>query len=144
MACFQLNTSEEQKGIRELHEDFNKKTYNRQTTSHQDSFCMSISEHSNSLASTTYLKCNRKIQVKCPSNHHFPLRLPQQTKHHSGETHYVALKWYSINFQWVFGVQLIVGGGVNKYLRNAESTLAGIWKKYLHKFKHMRAWQNGW
>ena len=34
---FQLTPSDEQKGIRELHEEFKKKTYNRKTTSHQDS-----------------------------------------------------------------------------------------------------------
>ena len=39
---FQLTPSDEQKGVRELHEDFNKQTYNRQTTYHEDSFCMSI------------------------------------------------------------------------------------------------------
>ena len=41
-AYFQLTPSDEQKGLRELYEDFNKQTYNRQTTSHQDSLCMSI------------------------------------------------------------------------------------------------------
>ena len=83
----------EKKGVREIHEDFNKQTYNRQTTYHQDSFCMSISEHSNVLASTIEFKSNKKKQEKHLSNHHFPLHLPQQTKHHSGETQYVALKW---------------------------------------------------
>ena len=57
---FQLKPPDEQKGVRELHEDFNKQTYNRQTTSHEDSFYMSISEHSNSLASTIKFKCNKK------------------------------------------------------------------------------------
>ena len=33
---FQLTPSHEQKGVRELHEDFKKQTYNRQTNSHQD------------------------------------------------------------------------------------------------------------
>ena len=42
-AYFQLTPSDEQKGVRELHEYFKKQTYNRQTTSHHDSFCMSIS-----------------------------------------------------------------------------------------------------
>ena len=32
---FQLTPSDEQKGIREIHQDFKKKTYYRQTTSHQ-------------------------------------------------------------------------------------------------------------
>ena len=32
-AYFQLTPSDEQKGVRELHEDFNKQTYTRQTTS---------------------------------------------------------------------------------------------------------------
>ena len=51
-AYFQLNPSDELKGIRELHEDFKKQTYNRQTYSHQDSLCMSISKHTNGLYST--------------------------------------------------------------------------------------------
>ena len=51
-AYFQLNPSDEQKGIRELHEDFKKQTYNCQTTSHQDSLCMSIYGHINSIYST--------------------------------------------------------------------------------------------
>ena len=56
-AYFQLTPPDEQKGVRELYENFNKQTYNRQTTSHQDSFCMSISEHSNELSSTNEFKC---------------------------------------------------------------------------------------
>ena len=42
-AYFWLTPSDEQKGVGELHEDFNKQKYNRQTTSHHDSFYMSIS-----------------------------------------------------------------------------------------------------
>ena len=72
---------------------------------------MSISEHSNGLASTIDFKCNRKKQDKRLSNHHFQLHIPQQTKHHSSEPGYAALIWYSINFQWVFGMQLIGCGG---------------------------------
>ena len=108
---FQLTPPDEQKGVRELHEDFNKQTYNRQTTSHQDLFCISISEHSNGLASTIEFKCNKKKQDKRLNNHHFSLHLPQKTRHHSSDPRYAALKWYSINFQWVFGMQLIGGGG---------------------------------
>ena len=96
---FQLTPPDKQKGVRELYEDFKKKTSHRQTTSHRDSFCMSISKHSNGLATTLECKCDKKKQDKCLSNHHFPLRLPQQTKHHSGETQYAALIFYSINFQ---------------------------------------------
>ena len=29
----------------------------------------------------------------------------------AGDPRYAASKWYSINFQWVFGMQLIGGGG---------------------------------
>ena len=72
---------------------------------------MSISEHSNGLASTIEFKCNKKKQDKRISNHNFPLHQPQQTKHHSCEPRYAALIWYSIKFQWVFGMQLIRGGG---------------------------------
>ena len=70
---------------------------------------MSIYEHSNGLASKIEFKCNK--EYKRLSNHHFPLHLPQQTKHHSCEPRYAELIWYSINFQWVFGMQLISGGG---------------------------------
>ena len=96
---------------------------------------MSISEHSNGLDSTIEFKCNNKKQYKRLSNYHFPHRIPQQTKIHSSEPPYVALIWYSNNFQWVFGMQLIgVGeGGINKPLRGIESTLAGIWEKNHHK-----------
>ena len=51
-AYFQLTPTDEQKGVRELHEDFKKQTYNRLQTYHQDSLFMSISEHRNGLAST--------------------------------------------------------------------------------------------
>ena len=57
---FQLTPSDEQKVKRELNENFKTQTYNCQTTSHQDSFCMSISKHSNGLASAIDFKCNRK------------------------------------------------------------------------------------
>ena len=62
-AYFQLTPPDEQKGVRELHEDFNTQTYNRQTTSHQDSFCMSISEHSNGLDSTIEFNCNKQKTI---------------------------------------------------------------------------------
>ena len=39
---FQLSPSYEQKGVRELHVEFNKQTYNHQKTSHQDLVCISI------------------------------------------------------------------------------------------------------
>ena len=84
-AYFQLTPSDELKGIRELHEEFKKRTYNRQTTYHKDSFCMSISDHNSGLDSTIEFKCNKKKQYKRLSNHHFPLLLPQQTKNHSFE-----------------------------------------------------------
>ena len=100
-AYFQLTPSDEQKGIRELHEDFKKQTYKRQTTSHQDPFCMSIFEQINGLSPTIELKCNKKKQDKRLSNHHFPLHLPQQTKYNFGETRYRALKWHSIKLQLV-------------------------------------------
>ena len=72
---------------------------------------MWISKHSNGLASTIVCTCDKEKQDKRLNNHHFPLHLPQQTKHHSTETRYMALIWYSINFRWVFGMQLIGSGG---------------------------------
>ena len=98
-AYFHLTPPDKQMGVREIYEDFNKQTYNCQTSSHQDSFCVSISEHSNELISTNEFKCNYKKQDNRLSNLHFPLHLPQQTKHRSCEPHYAALIWYSINFQ---------------------------------------------
>ena len=59
-AYFQLTSSDKQKGVRELNEDFKKQTYNRQTTSCQVLCCMSISEHSNGLVSIIEFKRNRK------------------------------------------------------------------------------------
>ena len=98
---------------------------------------MSISEHSDGLASTIDFKCNKKKQDKRLSNHHFPLRLPQQTKHHSGEPRYAALIWYSINFQWVFRMQLIVGGGreSTKLFRMFNLPWQGFEKKNLTKIE---------
>ena len=89
---------------------------------------MYISEHSNSLDSTIDFKCNNKKQYKRLSKHHFPLRLPQQTKTHSCEPRYLALIWYSMNLQCVFGMQLLGDGegGVNKAIGDVEFTLAGI------------------
>ena len=98
-AYFQLTPPDEQKVERKLYENYDKQTYNRQTTSHQDSFCMSISEHSNGLAYTIDFKCNKIKQNKRLINHHFPLHLPQQTRRHSCEPGYAALVWYSISFQ---------------------------------------------
>ena len=79
-----------------------------------------------------------KKQDKRLKNHHFPLHLPQQTKHHSGYPQYAASKWCSINFQWVFGMQLIAGGGggrINKALGSAESTWVGIQKETFTKIE---------
>ena len=111
-ASFQLTPLDEQNRMRELHDDFKKQTYNSQRTSHQDSFCMPIYKHRNGLVSIIEFKCNSKKQDKLLRNYHFTLHLPQQTKHHSSETCYTALKWYSIIFQWLFGMQLIEGGGM--------------------------------
>ena len=66
---FQLTPSDEHKGVRELNEDFKKQTYNHKKTYHHDSFCMSIYEHSNGLASTIDFKCNRKIFQELPYVH---------------------------------------------------------------------------
>ena len=59
-AYFQLTPPDKQKGVRELYDDFKKQGYKRQTTYRQDSFCMSISEHSNGIASTIVCKCDKK------------------------------------------------------------------------------------
>ena len=80
---------------------------------------MSIYEHINGLSSTIEFKCNRNKQDKCLNSHHFPLFLPQKTKHHSGDSCYSVSKWCSIKFQWVFGVQLIgwgEGGSTNLWV----------------------------
>ena len=73
---------------------------------------MSISEHNKGLAYTIEFKCNRG--KKRLNNHHLPPHIPQQTKHNSGDRQYGASKWYSINFQWFFGMHLIGGGGENQ------------------------------
>ena len=58
-AYFQLTPSYEQKGVRELHQDFSTQTYNRQKNSHKDSFCMSISEHINRGSGTIFGKIQK-------------------------------------------------------------------------------------
>ena len=88
---FQLTPPDEQKGVRELYEYFKKETYNRQTNYNQDSLFMSISKHSNGIAYTIECKCDKKKQDKRLSNHHFPLPLPQRTKHHSCGPRYAAI-----------------------------------------------------
>ena len=49
---FLLTPSDEHNGIRELLQDFKKQKSHYQTISFQDSFCVSISDHINDLAST--------------------------------------------------------------------------------------------
>ena len=114
----------------ELHEEFNKQIYNHQTNSHQDSFYMSISEHRNGLASTIEFTCNRKKQDKRLNNHHFPLHLPQQTKHDSGDPAMQHPNGTVSTSYWPSGCSPQEGGKrINKALGNAESTLVVIWKK---------------
>ena len=76
-------------------------------------------------------------KYKQQSNHNFPLHLPQQTKHHSGDSRYNALIWYSINIQWVFGMQQIGGGGreSTKLLGVLNLTWQGFGKKTLSKIE---------
>ena len=106
---------------------------------YQDLFYISISNHTNGLASNIEFRCHRKKQDKRLSNHHLSPHLYQKTKHHSGDPHYSTSKWYSINFQCVFGMQLIREGGggeiINKYIGDAESTLSGFLTKTFTKIK---------
>ena len=95
---FQLTPPDEQKGVRELYDNFKKQGYKRQTTSHQDSFSMCISEHINGLTSTIECKRDKEKKDKLQNNHHFPLRLLQHTKIHSCAPRYVALIWYQLTF----------------------------------------------
>ena len=98
---------------------------------------MSIFDHSNGIASIIDFKFNKKKQDKRLSNHHFPLHLPQQTKHFSCESRYTALIWYSINLQWVFGMQLIGGGGreSTKLLATLNLPWQGFEKKTFTKIE---------
>ena len=63
----------------ELHEDFKKQTYNCQTASQKDSFCMSNFEHRNVLAPTIDLKYNRKIFQELPYVHTHKIQGGQYT-----------------------------------------------------------------
>ena len=137
-AYFQLTPSDEQNGVRELNQYFNTQTYKHQTNSHHDSFCMSVSNHSNGLASTIYFKCNREKQDKRLNNHYFALHLPEKNKHHSSEPRYAAIKCYTITFQWVFMIQLIGGGGgreLEKLLGVLNLPSKGFEKKNLAKIE---------
>ena len=92
---------------------------------------MSVSDHSKGLASTVDFKCNRKKQDKRISNHHFPLHLPVKTKPYFSDPRYAALKWYSINLQWVFRMQIIGGGG--KESTKLSGMLNPPWKGFEKK-----------
>ena len=130
-AYLQLTRPDEQKGVRELYDDFKKQGYKRQKTSHQESFRMCISEYSNGLASTIDFKFNReKKQDKRLSNHNFPLHLPQKTKHL-----FSGIKWYYINFQWFLrnATNQRWGDILNEALGAVESTLENIRETNLHK-----------
>ena len=53
---YYLTLTNEKKGIRQLHHDFNKQKSNLQTSSHKYSFIITLSENSNGLASTIFLQ----------------------------------------------------------------------------------------
>ena len=92
---------------------------------------MCISKHSNGLASTIECKRDKKKQDKRLSTHSFPLHLPQQTKHQFGETQYAVHIWKSINFQWVFRMQLI--GGWERESMKLFGMLKLPWKGFERK-----------
>ena len=83
-AYYELTPTYEQKGISQLHHDFNKQKSNCQTSSHEYSFSTTFSENSNGLASTTVWNFGRNKQEKCYSKHQFPINIPQKSKLYSG------------------------------------------------------------
>ena len=126
-AYYELTLMYKQKGVSQLHRDFNKQKSNHQTSFHEDSLSMTFSGHRNGIASAITCNCGRNKHDKLYSNHQFTLNIPRQSKHHPGEFCYEAHKWYKINFQWVFGIKLIGGGeGIEKALGHSKYTLAGI------------------
>ena len=104
---YETNFIYEQKGIKQLYHDFNKKIYKHQTGSHEDSLKMAFSENINGLAFTITYNSGRNKQDKQQSNHKFLIHIHQKSKHHSGEFCYEVTKWYNIIFQWVFRMKLI-------------------------------------
>ena len=52
-AYYELAPTYKQKGVGKLHHDFNKQKSNHQTSFHSDYFSMTLSEHSNDVASAT-------------------------------------------------------------------------------------------
>ena len=55
-AYYKLTLTYDQKKIRQIHHDFNKQKYNRQTSYHGFYFSMTFSEHINGIASI--ITCN--------------------------------------------------------------------------------------
>ena len=98
-AYYDINMVYKQKGIRQLHHEFNKQKSNRQKTYHEDSFRMNFSEHIDALASTIVFNWGRNKQDKSYYKHQFSLHIPQQSKYCSGEFLYEASNWYIINLQ---------------------------------------------
>ena len=81
---YDLTPINERKVIRQLHHDFNEQTSNRQTSSQENSFRTTFSEHNNDLGSTIVCNFSRNKEDKHYSNHQFPLHIPQQIKHYYG------------------------------------------------------------
>ena len=85
-AYYDLTMKNKSKGIRKLHHDFNTQTYNRETSSQEDSFIMTFSEHSNALASTIVCNYSGNKNYKRYSNHKFNLHFIQKRRHHYGNS----------------------------------------------------------
>ena len=109
---YYLTPTNENKVIRQPCHNFNKQTSNRQRSYHEYYFSMNFYEYSNGLASTIVWNCSRDKHEKHYSNHPFRLHITQQSKHQSGWLFYEASKWYILNFHWVFGTKVMVGGGI--------------------------------
>ena len=110
-AYYELSLVGEHKGIRQLHHDSKNKKAKCQTTFDETYFSVTFSENSNGVASTIICTFSRNKQDKCLSIHQFHIHIPEKTKHHSGDIRYEASKWCGVNLWWIFGMQLIGGGG---------------------------------
>ena len=75
------------------------------------SFRVNFYEHINCIASTITFNCSAHKQYKHVYNFELPIHIPGQTNNHTCYILYDISKWYVSNLQWVFGIQLIVGGG---------------------------------
>ena len=127
-------------GKHELSSTDLRKDIREQKPKHQTASCLSssfsiqFSKYRNGLDSIPTCMCGANKQDNHFSINKYPLSVPEQSKNRARDISYELTQWYVLNFQWIFGVQLIGEGGIKptKLLGDDKYTLLGFQEK-IHK-----------